>query len=232
MAARIDPAAIDSTAIVPTAIDLTATDPATAIPTVIIIGGDALALSTAREIGQVSGHRVVVLWPADAEFAAAVEEVGAVFIAGRPDSSVGLEAAGVRHAISVLALSRDDQLNGFAYRTADREDLAEHSVSEVEETLGARIVAIDGNTSILADDRVAAGARLIVYATLDQLLQSTPRQPIPEVRSPPVAWLRDALRRLRRRLHRIDPYIALFAAATLALFAVATWHFHYTFDSD
>jgi voltage-gated potassium channel Kch len=309
MAARVDPTAIASTAIVPTAIDLAAPDPAaidpeTAIPTVIIIGGDALALSTAREIGQVSGHRVVVLWPADTEFAAAVEAVGAVFVAGRPDSSVGLEAAGVRHAASVLALSRDDQLNlrgalqardanpririvlrqfnraiaakieqnlpdcsvlslawhsaatyaavaldpscfrglqfperdgpltGFAYRTADRGGIAGRSVGEVEEMLGARIVAIDGNTTILSDDRVAPGARLIVYATVDQLLESTPRQPVPEIRSPPVAWLRDALRRLHRRLHRIDPYIAFFAAATLALFAGATWHFHDTFDSD
>ena len=32
----------------------------------IIVGGDALALSTAREICLLPGHRVVVLWPADA----------------------------------------------------------------------------------------------------------------------------------------------------------------------
>jgi len=52
----------------------------------IIVGGDALALSTARELCQLRGRRIVVLWPADAEFARAVEGVGADFVAGRPDS--------------------------------------------------------------------------------------------------------------------------------------------------
>src|SRR5712691_7290762 len=106
MAAPDDPTAINPTVSIPRVII-----PTMMIPTVIIIGGDALALSTAREISQVGGHRVVVLWPADLEFAVAVEAAGAVFVAGRPDSSDGLEAAGVRHAVSILALSRDDQLN-------------------------------------------------------------------------------------------------------------------------
>src|SRR5258708_36941095 len=61
----------------------------------IIVGGDALALSTARELCQLRGRRIVVLWPADAEFARAVEGVGADFVAGRPDSRDGLETAGV-----------------------------------------------------------------------------------------------------------------------------------------
>ena len=75
----------------------------------IIVGGDALALSTARELCLVPGHRVVVLWPEDAEFARAVAAVGAAFVAGRPDSRDGLEAAGVAEAVSILALSRDDR---------------------------------------------------------------------------------------------------------------------------
>jgi len=307
-ATAIDPALADPAMADPAMADPAMTGPAMAVPagivpTVIIIGGDALALNTAREIGQVPGHRVVVLWPADPEFAAAVEAVGAVFVAGRPDSGVGLEAAGVRHAISVLALSRDDQLNlhgalqardanpririvlrqfnrtlaakieqnlsdcsvlslawhsaatyaaaaldpwcfrglqfperdgpltGFAYRTADREDIAGHTVGEAEAALGARIVAIDGSTDIDPDDRVAPGARLIVHAALDRLLLSTPRQPLPEIPPPPAARLRGALRRLHRRLHRIDPYIAVSAAAALALFGVTTWHFRRSFDS-
>ena len=43
----------------------------------IIVGGDALALNTARELCQLRDRRIVVLWPADAEFAHAVEGVGA-----------------------------------------------------------------------------------------------------------------------------------------------------------
>jgi len=77
----------------------------------IIIGGDALALNTAREICLLPGHSVVVLWPGNPEFAADVEAVGAHFLVGRPDSSDGLAAAGVAEAIAILALSTDDQLN-------------------------------------------------------------------------------------------------------------------------
>src|SRR5262249_299709 len=73
----------------------------------IIVGGDALALSTAHEMCLIPSQRVIVLWPADPEFAAAVEAVGANFVAGRPESRDGLAAAGVGEAASILALSRD-----------------------------------------------------------------------------------------------------------------------------
>ena len=62
-------------------------------PTMIIVGGDALALGTAREICLIPGNRVVVLWHDEPEFAAAVEAIGARFIADRPESSAGLEGA-------------------------------------------------------------------------------------------------------------------------------------------
>ena len=78
----------------------------------IVVGGGAIALSTAQELCSLQGHRVVVLWRRDSDFAHAVEAIGAIFIAAaRPDSSEGLERAGVRHAITILALSPDDQVN-------------------------------------------------------------------------------------------------------------------------
>jgi voltage-gated potassium channel Kch len=80
-------------------------------PVVIVVGSDALALGTARELCALQGHHVVLLWPGDAEFGRAVEEVGAVFIAGRPDTIETLGRAGVAQAITILALSPDDQLN-------------------------------------------------------------------------------------------------------------------------
>ena len=79
---------------------------------IIIVGGGAIALSTAQELCFLQGLRVVVVWTSDPEFARSVEGVGAVFIAAtRPDSSEGLERAGVRRALTILALSPDDQLN-------------------------------------------------------------------------------------------------------------------------
>ena len=273
-------------------------------PVMIIVGGDALALSTARDICLMRDHRVVVLWPTDDEFAAAVEACGAVFVAAQPESREGLEAAGVEHAVSILALSRDDQLNlqvalrardanptirivlrqfnralaakieqnlencsvlslawhsaatyataaldpssfrglqfperdgplsGFAYRTADgAEDLAGLTVAEAEQTLDARVVALDGVTAIGEDDRIAPGSRLIVYGAVDSLLSSTPRQPTPRRRLPLAARMRAALRG-SRRFRRADPIVATFAALALAMFTVGAWHFHRSMGGD
>ncbi len=278
--------------------------PARGDVTMIIIGGDALALSTAHDIAVIPGHRIVVLWPDNSDFAAAIDAAGAVFVAGRPDSREGLAAAGVEDAMSILALSADDQLNlqaalrardanpririvlrqfnrtlatkieqnlpncsvlslawnsaatyaaaaldpscfrglqfperagpltGFAYRVADSADIAGHSVGEAEEALGVRIVALDGETKIGRDDSIAPGTRLIVFAAMEQLLASTPRQPAPQRRPPWRPRLRQALHRLYWQIRHPDRYVAAFAATALALFAVATWHFHEAFGSE
>ena len=81
-------------------------------PVMIVVGGGAIALSTAEELCALQGHRVVVLWRRDPDLARAVESIGAVFItAVRPDSAEGLDRAGVHHAVTILALSPDDHLN-------------------------------------------------------------------------------------------------------------------------
>jgi voltage-gated potassium channel Kch len=81
-------------------------------PVMIVVGGGAIALSTAQELCAFQGHRVIVLWRRDPDLARAVEGIGAVFItAARPDSTEGLDRAGIRLAITILALSPDDQLN-------------------------------------------------------------------------------------------------------------------------
>jgi voltage-gated potassium channel Kch len=272
--------------------------------TMIVIGGDELALSTARDLSGVPENRVVVLWPGNPEFAAAVEAAGALFVAGRPESREGLAAAGVEDAVSILALSGDDQLNlqavlrardanpririvlrqfnralaakieqnlpncsvlslawnsaatyaaaaldpscfrglqfperdgpltGFAYRTADRAGIAGYSVGGAEAALGMRIVALDGETSIGRDDIVAPGARLIVYGSMEQLLQSTPRQPVPQTRPEWPGRLHHAVHRYYRQIRRTDPYITAFAMAAMALFGLGAWHFRQSHDTD
>jgi Trk K+ transport system NAD-binding subunit len=277
---------------------------APADPTMIIVGGDALALGTAREICLTPGNRVVVLWRADPEFAAAVEAAGARFVAGRPESSAGLEMAGVQRAASILALSGDDQLNlqaalrardanpririvlrqfnrtlapkieqnlpdcsvlslawhsaatyaaaaldpsclrglqfperdgvltGFAVRMADQAKVAGRTVGEAEGALGARIVAIDGETNPDRHRLIAPGARLIVYAAVERLLSSTPRQPIPRRRRRWRARLHQAPHRFHRQLRRTDPYIGAFAATALMLFFLGAWYFHRSLGGD
>jgi voltage-gated potassium channel Kch len=117
----------------------------------IIVGGDALALSTARELCQLRGRRIVVLWPADAEFARAVEGVGADFVAGRPDSRDGLETAGVAEAVTILALSRDDQLNlQAALRARDANPRIRIVLRQFNRTLAAKIEQNLADCSVLS----------------------------------------------------------------------------------
>ena len=270
----------------------------------IVVGGDQLALSTARELSTLPGQRVIVLWQADAEFERAVEAAGATLITGRPDSRDGLEAAGVKEAATILALSHNDQLNlqtalrardanpkirivlrqfnrtlaakieqnlencsvlslawhsaatyaavaldsscfrglqfpepdgpltGFATRIAEGGEVAGRTPDEAERALGARIVAIDGATDFSRDDKVAPGARLIVYGVIETLLGSAPRQ-IPVERRPP-PWRRapGLLRHRRWRWRYVDPIIATLASAAIALVAIGTWHFHASFNTD
>ena len=81
-------------------------------PLMVVVGGGAIALGTAQKLCALQSHRVVVLWRRDPDFTRAVESIGAVHIAvARPDSAEALDRAGVRDAVSILALSPDDQLN-------------------------------------------------------------------------------------------------------------------------
>src|SRR5437762_5561688 len=117
----------------------------------IIVGGGALALSTARELCQLRGLRIVVLWPADPEFAGAVEGIGAAFVAGRPDSREGLEAAGVVDAATILALSRDDQLNlQAALRARDANPRIRIVLRQFNRTLAAKIEQNLSDCSVLS----------------------------------------------------------------------------------
>ena len=121
-------------------------------PVMIVVGGGAIALSTAQELCALQGHRVVVLWRRDSDFARAVEDVGAVFItAARPDSSEGLDRAGVRQAITILALSPDDQLNLHAALLArDANPRIRIVLRQFNRTLAHKIEQNLPNSSVLS----------------------------------------------------------------------------------
>src|SRR5207248_9816989 len=126
----------------------------------------------------------------------------------------------------------DGQMTGFTVRAADGGDAAGRTHAEVERAWGVRLVAVDGETQIRRDAPIAPGARLIVYGALDRLQESAPRQVPPEHR--PSWWrrMRGLLRRRRSRLHRVDPYIAGFVVTVVLLFALGTWYFRNSFQSD
>jgi Trk K+ transport system NAD-binding subunit len=118
----------------------------------IVVGGGAIALSTAQELCALQGHRVVVLWRRDPDLARAVEDIGAVFIAAvRPDSGEGLDRAGVRHAISILALSPDDHLNLHAALLArDLNPAIRIVLRQFNRTLAHKIEQNLSNCSVLS----------------------------------------------------------------------------------
>jgi Trk K+ transport system NAD-binding subunit len=271
-------------------------------PVMIVIGGGAIALSTAQELCALQGHRVVVLWRRDPDLGRAVEDIGAVFVhAARPDSVEGLDRAGVPHAITILALSPDDHLNlhaallardlnpririvlrqfnrtlahkieqnlpncsvlslawhsaatyaaaaidpscfrglqfpepdgpltGFASRIVEDCGVDGDTVAHAERVLGARIIAIDGNTDFSHDAVLTGGAELIVYGEIAALQDTAPLRSVARTRPEIGRRLWSLLRRRRDHPPRLNPILAWLAAATLAVFLLGTWYFHAVF---
>jgi voltage-gated potassium channel Kch len=264
----------------------------------LVFGDDALALSTAAEICRLPGHRVTVLGPANQEFASSVAALGATLISGLPHHGDALARAGVDSAATIIAVSRDDQLNlhtallardanpririvlrqfnrtlahkieqnlpgsavlslawhsaasyaataldpscfrglqfpepegpltGFAERVAT-DDIVGRRVAEVEAVLGARVVAINGDTAIDREARIPRQARLCLYGMSERLLHSAPRpagdEPLPE------APVRRPRAQTRWRFIRANPYLWSLAVAAFVLFCLGTVHFHAAF---
>jgi Trk K+ transport system NAD-binding subunit len=268
----------------------------------LVLGDDALALSIAAEISRLPGHRVTVLGPANEEFAKSATAIGAELVSGLPHHGDALERAGVHTATTIIAVSRDDQLNlhtallardanpririvlrqfnrtlarkieqnlpdsavlslawhsaasyaataldpscfrglqfpepdgpltGFVERIADSDDMVGRSVAEVETTLGARVIAVNGDTAIDREVRIPWRARLCLYGTIERLSQSAP-PPAPREETVPDTIVRIQPRRSRVRWSFIrgNPYLCSFAAAAFVLFCLGTWHFRIAF---
>jgi Trk K+ transport system NAD-binding subunit len=82
-----------------------------ALPLIIVVGGDALAVRVCEELCGTQGHSVALLWEQEHELAARVERLGAAFTGVAPNDYDALRAAGVLHGASLMALSDDDRLN-------------------------------------------------------------------------------------------------------------------------
>lgn len=83
----------------------------TALPLILVVGGDELALRVTEELCATQGHRVALIWHADPELAVRVARLGAEFFGFPPNDFESLRSAGVPDAASIMALSDDDRLN-------------------------------------------------------------------------------------------------------------------------
>ena len=122
----------------------------------------------------------------------------------------------------------DGPLAGFAIRQPG-EELGGRSIAEIEARLGARVIAIDGDTGIDRDRRVPARARLCLFGTVARLMTSTPLHGAADRRAAKDA---SASPSKRWRFVRGNPYLAAFAAAGLAIFVLGTVYFRDTFQID
>jgi len=272
-------------------------------PLTLVLGDDALALSTASEVLRLPGHQVTVLGPANEEFTKSVAAIGARLISGLPHHGDALERAGVHRAETIIAVSRDDQLNlhaallardanpririvlrqfnrtlahkieqnlpdcavlslawhsaasyaataldptcfrglqfpepdgpltGFVERIAVEDAVAGRSIAEAEAALGARVVAVDGDTAISRDARIPRHARLCLYGTVEKLMATVPA-PDKSEEAPTDLRIHSPPRSSRWRFIRANPYLWSFAAAVFAIFCVGVEHFRATFHVD
>ncbi len=126
-------------------------------PVIIVIGSDALALGTAEELCALQGHRVVVLWHENTELVRTVEGIGAILVTAQPDSAEGLHCAGVGDAVTILALSADDQLNLHAALLArDANPRIRIVLRQFNRTLARKIEQNLPNCSVLSLARHSA----------------------------------------------------------------------------
>src|SRR3982074_500536 len=88
-----------------------------AVPQVLVVGGDGLAICVCQELLALHGQRATVVWMHDdalaPKFRAKVTAVDprCHYVQGPPNEGQTLLDAGVVQAESIMVLSDDDQLN-------------------------------------------------------------------------------------------------------------------------
>jgi hypothetical protein len=88
-----------------------------AVPLVLVVGGDKLAVRVCRELHAMHGHRAVVVWmhddPDAKKFEAEIAGVGTGYwyVHGAPNDVATLQQAGVAQAECIMVLSDNDHLN-------------------------------------------------------------------------------------------------------------------------
>src|ERR1700736_3863195 len=88
-------------------------DDMSAVPLVLVVGGDGLAIRVCEELLATHGHRAAVVWMHDADLGARLGALGegCRYVPGAPNDDRALRDAGAASAVAIMVLSDDDQLN-------------------------------------------------------------------------------------------------------------------------
>jgi Trk K+ transport system NAD-binding subunit len=123
-----------------------------AVPLVLVVGGDGLAIRVCEELVATHGHRTAVVWAHDGIAAkAAAVGGGCRFVHGAPEDAQMLRDAGVAAATAIMVLSDDDRLNlHVALKARDLNPAIRIVMRQFNRTLGVKLEENLPNCSVLS----------------------------------------------------------------------------------
>jgi Trk K+ transport system NAD-binding subunit len=137
-----------------------------AVPLIVVVGGDALAVRVCEELVATQGHRVSLLWMHDAELAAKLETLDCEYVPHAANDYDALRIAGVEAAASIMTLSDDDRLNlQVALKARDLNPSIRVVLRQFNQVLGRKLEANLPNCSVLS--LASHSAATFVGAALD-----------------------------------------------------------------
>ncbi|HEX3463770.1 MAG TPA: NAD-binding protein [Candidatus Elarobacter sp.] len=122
-----------------------------AVPLILVVGGDAFAVRVCEELLATRGHRVTLLWTQDPQLAAKLERLGCQYLPHGPNDHDVLRLAGVEEAVSIMTLSDDDRLNlQVALKARDVNPSIRVVLRQFNQVLGRKIEQNLPNCSVLS----------------------------------------------------------------------------------
>jgi len=137
-----------------------------ALPLIIVVGGDDLAVRVCEELCSTRGHDVVLLWDHSDGLARRLESIGASFNCADPNDYESLKRCHVERAVSILPVSRDDRLNlQVALKARDLNPNIRIVLRQFNQTLGRKIEQNVANCTAISP--AAHAAATYAAASLD-----------------------------------------------------------------
>jgi Trk K+ transport system NAD-binding subunit len=125
--------------------------------TIIVVGGDPLALRVCEELATTQGRDIVMLWPHSTELAERIQGCGARFIGREPDDDESLRRAGVLEAAAILILTGDDRITlHVALKARDLNPSIRIVLRQFNRTLGRKLEQYLDNCSVVSLSSYAA----------------------------------------------------------------------------
>ncbi|MGD1066097.1 MAG: NAD-binding protein [Vulcanimicrobiaceae bacterium] len=137
-----------------------------AVPLILVVGGDSLAVRVCEELCATQGHRAALVWSHDHALAARLQRFDCEYVPHAPNDYDALVVAGVGEAIAIVAISDDDRLNlQVALKARDLNPTIRVVLRQFNRTLGRKLEQNLPNCSVISLASHAASS--FVGAALD-----------------------------------------------------------------